>query len=131
MRKTFLEILEENNFSCQIEYERLRDIFYGTYRYEGFSQITLYSQINSNFLKIQFRKNALSLDDFDRANGYDFKKRERIINLDELISFCEYIINFVNAISIDYVLSDLVELIEKQVDQLWIQFVICLLRKKE
>lgn len=86
MRKTFLEILEENNFSYQIEYERLRDIFYGTYRYDGFAQISLYSQINSNFLKIQFRKNSLSLDDFDRANGYDFKKRERIINLDELIS---------------------------------------------
>ena len=116
MRKTFLEILEENNFSYQIEYERLRDIFYGTYRYDGFAKITLYSQINSNFLKIKFRKNALSLDDFDRANGYNFKRRERIINLDELISFCEYIINFITAISINYALSDVVKLIEKQVD---------------
>lgn len=51
MRKTFLEILEENNFSYQIKYERLRDIFYGTYRYDGFAQITLYSQTNSNYIK--------------------------------------------------------------------------------
>ncbi len=116
MRKTFLEILEENNFNYQIEYERLRHLFYGAYRNEGFAQLTLYSQINSNFLKIKFRKNALSLDDFDRANGYDFKRREIIINVDELISFCEYIINFINATSIDYPLSDLVELIKNQVD---------------
>lgn len=64
MRKTFLEILEKNNFSYQIEYERLRDIFYGTYRYEGFAQITLYSQINSNFLKIQFRKKRIIIRRF-------------------------------------------------------------------
>lgn len=115
MRRTFLEILEENNFNCQIEFERLKILFYNQVRYDGFRSLTVYSAIDDKFSKNPIRKNALSLDDFDRENGYDFKQSCLAPDLDYLISFCEYITNFISTTEIDYCLSDLVSLIDNQI----------------
>lgn len=132
MRRTFLEILEENNFDYNVEYKRLKKLFYGNEAYSSYLDIwiSLCQEIQQNFLKVNFRKNALSLEDFDEINGFSFKSCENAPNLEYLISFCEYIVNFISAISFDInTFSDLLTLIHTQIDT--IMDTICYMPVKE
>ncbi|MBP5583278.1 MAG: hypothetical protein J6X43_04915 [Bacteroidales bacterium] len=116
MRKTFLDILQDkSNVDYKREYRRLRKLFYE--KEVGINSYTMYSYINEKFLKLNHRKNAISLTDFEEDNNFTFKEQRSIESLDEMLLFCEYVSNFCEQIScgIDFKVQELLDLIKKQI----------------
>ena len=80
------------------EYCRLYQMFYGktipSEVFVGFSSsIRDYCVIN--FEAIPFRGTCISLDDFDETHKYQFEEKPESMDVDGLISFCEYTLNLV------------------------------------
>ena len=101
MRKSFADILKNAQFDVTKEYFRLNTLFYEQkikYHTQNspYSKInTLHGIINSYFTLVSFRNNALSLDDFDRANGFTFSQYHSFVDIDYFITFCEYLENII------------------------------------
>jgi len=101
MRKSFADILKNAQFDVTKEYFRLNILFYEQkikYHTQNspYSKIdTLHNIINSCFTLVSFRNNALSLDDFDRANGFTFSQYHSFVDIDYFITFCEYLENII------------------------------------
>lgn len=102
MRKTFADILNNAQLNIETEYYRLKKLFYETesiYYSNGITVVsTLYKCINARFTKVSFRNNALTLEDFDRINGFSFTKYHASIDIDLFLTFCEYLINIITDI---------------------------------
>ncbi len=102
MRKTFADILKSSQFDITTEYYRLKKLFYEEKcAYRPFGQYTLCTLreiINTNFTKVSFRNNALSLDDFDKTNGFNFTEYKAKVEIEDFLIFCEYLINLINDI---------------------------------
>ena len=99
-RKTFSQVLQDNQFNLRDEFERLYRLFYKT------PNITysLYSKCENNFSRFPYRDTCISLDDFNRTFNFDFDCDgiSRIINIAFLISFCEYSFNLVEKILLNH-----------------------------
>lgn len=101
MRKTFEEVLKSAKFDVSLEYKRLHKLFYeelnaGVYincYHQKYT--TTYDFFNRNeiFRTIKFRGTALDLDDFENSYPFSFKHKLDTDSIDDLISFCEFIIN--------------------------------------
>ncbi len=103
MRKSFADILNNAQFNIETEYYRLKKLFYEKhilYHPRGVpTSSTLYKIINARFTNVSFRNNALSLEDFDYINGFNFKEYIAEINIDLFLTFCEYLMNIIRDIS--------------------------------
>lgn len=114
MRKNIYDILSSRKFDIDREYYRIYQMFYEIkYTFEGIS-ITLESYIREYF--DMFNKDlvgrCISLEDFNNTYDFHFKERKNNIDLDYLILFSEYVINFVHYILLygvfdDYSLEDI------------------------
>lgn len=94
MRCNFAEVLKRAKIDIRKEYSKLYDLFYGKDKRDKHSLADL---ISLNFETIYFRGTCLDLDDFNQQYGFNFVKQPEDFNIDYLVSFCEYIYNFVVA----------------------------------
>lgn len=95
MRRNFAQILKDNNIDINKEYKTLYELFYGEYEDWHGELFSLREEINQDFLQIYFRGTCVTLDDFDIKYGFDFKSHTENIDIDYLVSFCEYIFNLI------------------------------------
>lgn len=101
MRKNIFEILNTKSIDLGKEYDRLYELFYESPNNGVGHNYTLEQVVESNFDLLDRRliRHCISLDDFN--DTYNFYFEERTIddpNLDELLLFIEYILNFTEAL---------------------------------
>lgn len=92
MRRNFAQVLKEGKVDLKKEYSKLYDLFYGKDPRDGKSLADL---ISLNFEGFYFRGTCLDLGEFDKVHGFRFEEQPKIFDIDYLVSFCEYIYNFV------------------------------------
>lgn len=121
MRKSFADILNNAQFNIEIEYYRLKKLFYEkniVYSPRGITtSSTLYNIVNYRFTNVSFRNNALTLEDFDNINGFSFNEYQGNINVYLFLTFCEYLINIITDIkdSLPEAFFQTCELIQEQI----------------
>lgn len=124
MRRTFLDILNNMKINPRNEYVKLYRLFY-----DSENNYSLYELLNQNFYKVSFRGTCMDLDEFDKYNDIYFDRSPQNFDIDYLISFCEYIINFVgvafniNNIKLNYDLAFLQKQVLTVVQKLGYTFV--------
>lgn len=94
MRRNFADVLKNGKIDIKKEYSKLYELFYGKDSRDDHSLAEL---ISMNFNTIHFRGTCLDLDDFDQQYGFKFVEQPQDFNIDYLVSFCEYVYNFVAA----------------------------------
>ena len=92
MRRTFAQALTSAKINPKKEYSKLFELFYGKDDRDGKSLADL---ISLNFEGFHFRGTCLDLDEFDEEYGFRFVEQPQDFDIDYLVSFCEYIYNFV------------------------------------
>ena len=92
MRRTFSQVLNTAKVNPKKEYTKLFELFYGKDDRDGKSLADL---ISLNFEEFYFRGTCLDLDEFDEEFGFNFVEQPQDFDIDYLVSFCEYIYNFV------------------------------------
>ena len=102
MRRNFADVLKSGKVDIKKEYSKLYDLFYGKNQRDGRSLADL---ISSNFNTIHFRGTCLDLEEFNQCYGFDFVEEPQDFNIDYLVSFCEYVYNFVAEYQIAFILS--------------------------
>lgn len=95
-RTPFSQVLKSAKIDLRREYERL----YGMFCLQKFANgsggyVTLREICDARFMDLPFRGTCVSLDDFDDFYGYDFKKNPSDVDINYLVSFCEYSYNIV------------------------------------
>ena len=107
-RRNFLQILNEKGISPIREYERLYGLFYTCPIQEANGNCyTLKDYVAWNFLDVPFRKTCLSIEDFDSTYGFHFVEKPYKVDLNYLLSFCEYTYNFVIWMSCESICLDM------------------------
>lgn len=91
MRRNFADILAGAGVDVATEYRSLHGLAYRRY---GF-----YSLVASEFASVPFRGTAINIDDFNDRHGFDFEGCEESADLDYLLDFCEYLLNFAEAMA--------------------------------
>ena len=99
MRCSFADVLKNGKIDIEREYSKLYDLFFVKDKREIKSLADL---ISLNFETIYFRGTCLDLDEFNQQYGFNFVKQPQKLNIDYLVSFCEYIYNFVVAAKDDF-----------------------------
>lgn len=92
MRRNFAQVLKAGKVDLKKEYSKLYVLFYGKDDRDGESLADL---ISVNFGSIYFRGTCLDLDEFDEKYKFCFVEQPQDFDIDYLVSFCEYIYNFV------------------------------------
>ena len=121
MRKSFADILKNTQFNIETEYYRLKKLFYEKhilYHPGGIpTSSTLYNIVNARFTNVSFRNNALSLEDFDHINEFNFNEYKANVDIDLFLTFCEYLINIITDIkdSLPEAFFSTCELIQEQI----------------
>ena len=92
MRRNFAEVLKSGKIDIKKEYSKLYELFYGK---DSRDDRSLAELISMNFNTIHFRGTCLDLDDFNQQYGFNFVEQPKDFNIDYLVSFCEYVYNFV------------------------------------
>ena len=93
-RVPFSILLKDTTIDYLREYNRLYGMFYLVkYPYGSDRFVTLKDVCAINFMSLPFRGTCISLDDFDDFYGYHFVKNPEDVEINELISFCEYTYN--------------------------------------
>lgn len=90
MRRIFSEVLRSGRVNIKAEYMSLHSLVFERY---GF-----YSYVKSHFRDVWFADTAVSLEDFNLRNGFSFEAPPLNPQLDDLLSFCEYVYNFACAL---------------------------------
>lgn len=95
-RIPFSQVLKNATVDIQREYDRL----YALFNLQKFHVVqdkflTLRDYCAENFVQLPFRGTCLSLDDFDDYYGHHFEKVPSNMDIDYLVSFCEYTYNLV------------------------------------
>ena len=99
MRKNFAQALKTPKLDPKKEYSKLFELFYGKDERDGKSLADL---VSLNFEGFYFRKTCLDLEEFNKTFGFYFVEQPQDFDVDYLISFCEYIYNFVIFIDNQY-----------------------------
>ena len=94
MRRNFADVLKSGKVDIKKEYSKLYELFYGK---DSRDNRSLAELISINFNKIHFRGTCLDLEDFNQQYGFNFVEQPQDFNIDYLVSFCEYVYNFVVA----------------------------------
>ena len=95
-RRNFSEILRDASIDIRREYDRLYGIFYLQKNIDqsGFSY-SLRDYCSMNFMNLPFRGTCISLDDFEDYHKIYYERKPSELDVDYLISFCEYSYNLV------------------------------------
>lgn len=99
MRRNFAQVLKAGKIDIKNEYTKLYTLFYCKSNREKHSLADL---ISRNFGCFYFRRTCLNLEEFDKVNEFNFEENPQNFNVDYLVSFSEYIFNFI--IHFDYLL---------------------------
>ena len=96
VRRNFSEILRNASIDIRREYERLYGLFYQQriINQNGIGYC-LRDYCAMNFINLPFRGTCISLDDFDDYHELYIERKPPEIDVDYLISFCEYSYNLV------------------------------------
>lgn len=101
-RKNIYDILNTTDIDLWREYARIHELFYKTQYTDGFMNFTLHDYIDENFERLNRRLigRCISISDFDLSYGYNYTELldHEDITVDYLVSFAEYVINFVWAV---------------------------------
>lgn len=97
MRRNFAQVLREGNIDPKKEYQKLHDLFYGPSIETSEGTISVYDELGYHFVDFYLRDTCLSIEEFDSVHGFDFSKYPNEFQLDDLVSFCEYIQNMLIA----------------------------------
>lgn len=92
MRRNFAQVLKTGKIDLKKEYSKLYNLFYGK---DSRDDKSLADLISINFTSFWFRGTCLDLDEFDEEYGFRFVEQPQDFDIDYLISFCEYIYNFI------------------------------------
>ena len=98
-RKTIVQILSESQVDVIREYDRLYNMFYDQLYPGSFGKnTTLRNHCAQHFMEMPFRDTCISLDDFERTNGFIFQARTHADfseewRLERLLRLCEYSYN--------------------------------------
>ena len=92
MRRNFAQVLREGKIDIKNEYSKLYAAFYGKASHDGKSMADI---ISANFTEFYFRGTCLSLEEFDKTYGFHFTEQPQNFSIDYLVSFCEYVFNFI------------------------------------
>lgn len=92
MRLNFAQALKSGRLDIKKEYSKLYNLFYGK---DERDKKSLADLISLNFESIYFRGTCLDLDEFDEEFGFHFVDQPQNFDIDYLVSFCEYVYNFV------------------------------------
>lgn len=92
MRKTFAQVLKAGKIDLKNEYTKFYDLFYSEDSRDGRSMADI---VSDNFINLHFRGTCLSLEEFDRINGFNFQEQPQDFDEEYLVSFMEYIYNLV------------------------------------
>lgn len=103
MRRTFAQVLKEGKVDIKNEYTKLYNLFYTPNIRDGKSLADI---ISDNFYVFHFRGTCLTLDEFDRMHEIRFVEYPQKFDIDYLVSFCEYIFNFISQLSDRFFYSD-------------------------
>ena len=85
---------------CNVIVEKYIDLFFDFEFNSGFYEATLVEHVSECFgqLDKDLTKRCLSLEDFNKSYGFNFEKKPQDFSIDYLISFAEYVTNFVYAL---------------------------------
>lgn len=92
MRRNFAQVLKAGKVDLKKEYSKLYALFYGR---DDRDDKSLADLISMNIESFYFRGTCLDLDEFDEKYGFHFAEQPQDFDIDYLVSFCEYIYNFV------------------------------------
>ncbi len=90
MRKTFAQVLKEGHINIKKEYEKLYDMIHAPIIR---NEESLVDYISRHFMLFPYRGTCLDLEEFDEKYGFDFIKYPKHLDVDYLVSFCEYLYN--------------------------------------
>lgn len=100
MRLNFAQIVRSGGIDIQNEYNKLRELFFvKNIQVSTYTQKSIRDIVSENFRWFHFRGTCLSLDEFDKRNGFVFNKQLGTDNIDCLVSFAEYIYNMINELN--------------------------------
>ncbi len=92
MRRNFVQVLKEGKIDLKNEYCKLFSLFYDKDRRDKKSIAEL---VSDNFDMYYFRGTCLTLEEFDRTYGFNFVEQPSEFDVNYLVSFMEYIYNFI------------------------------------
>ena len=100
MRRNIYDVLKSGSVDLEREYSRLYELFYCTSINVGFSSDTLEGLIDDSFdqLNRTLIGRCISLEDFNDTYDYNFEMQPENFDIEYLISFAEYVINFLHAL---------------------------------
>lgn len=90
MRRNFAELLRSGGVDIKAEYDSLHTLV--------FESRSLYELMELEFRSVPFAGTAISLADFNKRLGVDYKDYELFPDLEFVLSFCEYCYNFALAL---------------------------------
>lgn len=99
MRRTFAQVLKEGKIDIAAEYNKLFELFYGEDSRDFKSQADV---ISLNFREYPYRGTCLDIYEFEKYCGYLFMESPKKMDIDDLITFCEFIFNIVSEMSPKY-----------------------------
>lgn len=96
-RKNIYDILKEAKIDLEKEYARIYHMFYRNEIFIGRKYGSPHKIINDNFnyLNKNLVKRCLNIYDFDETYKFSFSDSPYDFDINYLISFCEYILNFI------------------------------------
>lgn len=129
VRSNMYDVIKGRKFDVAREYARIWDLFNSADNI-GPRVTPLINLIDGNmqFFPDSFKSRALSLDDFNDTYGFRFNSPNASVTVDELISYCEYVVTLCDhlwkyaSISLDedseYLKGDLYQTVEGCMDEL-------------
>ncbi|MBO5168521.1 MAG: hypothetical protein J6B49_05410 [Phascolarctobacterium sp.] len=98
VRRNIYDILNSGNVDLEREYSRFYFLFYESQFWVGYNQQTICGLIKGWFHSFDKRliKRCISLEDFDDTFDFCFVSEPNNFNLEYLLNFLEYTINFCN-----------------------------------
>ncbi len=93
-RVPFSQVLKNAEIDLRREYDRLYSMFYlQKIQINQTANLSMRDYCAGRFFELPFRGTCLSLDDFDEFYGYYFEKVPSNVDIDYLVTFCEYTYN--------------------------------------
>ena len=95
-RIPFSQTLKNTSIDIKREYARLYVLFFKPRFYDRTSNmLNLFDCCDANFENMPFRGTSISLKDFTECHKYNFRESPSGVDIDYLVSFCEYTYNLV------------------------------------
>lgn len=132
VRSNMYEIIHGRKFDVTKEYARIWKLFNtGDLVGPRATPLSLYVSGNLQFFPDSFKNRALTLDDFNDTYGFKFPPPGETVSVDELVSYCEYVITLCDHLweygsdSLDddaeYLRDDLHQTVESCMDELGLE----------